>query len=91
MSENIYLFIGTFGSVISVAGNLPMLVHLLKTKDSTGQSVLAWSVWEFANLLLLIYAIHINDIVFSLLQVAWVVFCGVIISLVIKYKRLNTK
>lgn len=87
MNENIYLIIGTAGSVISVAGNLPMLFHLLKTKDSTGQSLFAWYVWEIANILLLIYAIHINDIVFSALQVAWVIFCATIISLVTKYKK----
>lgn len=86
MSNNIYLFIGTAGSIISVAGNLPMLFHLIKAKDSTGQSLYAWYTWETANVMLLIYAIHINDIVFSLLQVAWVVFCGTIISLVIRYK-----
>lgn len=91
MSEKLYLFIGTAGSFISVAGNLPMLFHLIKTKDSTGQSLYAWYVWELANIMLLVYAIHINDIVFSILQAAWVVFCGTIISLVIKYKKNEVK
>jgi len=91
MNENIYLIIGTTGSIISVAGNLPMLFHLIRTKDSTGQSLLAWYVWEIANILLLIYAIHINDAVFSVLQIAWVIFCATIISLVIKYKKSEAK
>ena len=91
MNENIYLFIGTAGSIISVAGNLPMLFHLVKTKDSTGQSLYAWYTWELANLLLLIYAIHINDIVFTLLQIAWVIFVATIITLVFKYRRTEPK
>ena len=90
MSENIYLLIGTCGSIISVIGNLPMLFHLVKTKNSTGQSILAWSVWEIANLMLLIYAVHINDVIFTFLQIAWVIFCAVIIFLVIKYKGKET-
>ena len=89
MSDKFYLFIGTLGSVISVVGNLPMLFHLVKTKDSTGQSLFAWYIWEVANVMLLVYAIHINDVVFSVLQMFWVIFCATIISLVIKYKRVN--
>jgi uncharacterized protein with PQ loop repeat len=91
MSDKVYLLIGTAGSIISVAGNLPMLFNLYKTKDSTGQSLNAWYVWEIANVMLLIYAIHINDVVFSILQIAWIVFCATIISLVIKYKRVESK
>jgi uncharacterized protein with PQ loop repeat len=89
MGDNVYLLIGTLGSVISVTGNLPMLFHLVKTKDSTGQSLFAWSIWELANLMLLIYAVHINDIIFTILQVAWVIFCAIIISFVIKYKKVE--
>lgn len=91
MSEQFYLILGTLGSVISVAGNLPMLIHLVKTKDSTGQSLIAWSTWELANLMLLVYAIHINDIVFSLLQTAWVIFVAIIMGLVIKYRQKSVK
>lgn len=91
MNETFYLFLGSAGSIISVGGNLPMLIHLVKTKDSTGQSLWAWSTWELANLMLLIYAVHINDVVFSLLQFAWVVFVAVIIGLVIKYKQKSDK
>ncbi len=87
MNEQTYLLIGTVGSIISVAGNVPMLLHLIKTKDSTGQSVVAWTIWELANLMLLLYAVHINDVVFTVLQIAWVIFCGIIIALVFKYKQ----
>lgn len=89
MNENIFLLIGTAGSVISVAGNLPMIAHLYKTKDSTGQSLHAWYVWELANVLMLIYAIHIKDIVFTLLQIAWLIFCGSTIFLIMRYKKVE--
>jgi uncharacterized protein with PQ loop repeat len=85
--EKVFLSLGLIGSAISVAGNFPMLLHLLKVKDSTGQSLNAWWTWQVANVLLLTYAIYIKDFVFTLLQIMWVIFVSVTIFLIIKYRK----
>lgn len=85
--KTIFLSFGLIGSVISVAGNLPMLLNLLKVKDSTGHSLLAWLIWQVANLFLLTYAIYIKDMVFILLQFMWVLFVSITIYLILIYRK----
>ena len=85
--DKYFISIGVIGSVMSIAGNLPMLFHLLRAKDVKGQNVFTWWIWQIANILLLIYASFIQDFVFILLQVMWVIFCSIMIYLITRYKR----
>jgi uncharacterized protein with PQ loop repeat len=71
--DKMFLSFGLVGSIISISGSFPMLIHLVKVKDSTGQSLTAWYIWMLSNFFLLAYAVYINEPVFMFLQFLWVI------------------
>ena len=74
------------GGGIGILAFLPQIRHLIKIKDSTGMSLIAWYSWTFSNLVLLAYAIYIKDIVFTVLQIIFTFLCISIIMLTYKYR-----
>jgi uncharacterized protein with PQ loop repeat len=84
---NHYVVLGIIGSVTALMGNLPQIFHLLKIKNSTGQSIVAWIVWLFASVMLLVYALSVKEPLFIFLNAGWTILCLVIIFLIIKYKK----
>jgi len=87
MSKEFFIFSGGAGSIMSLTGALPQIVHLLKVKDSKGQSILAWSIWFGSNIMIMIYAFTVKDPVFIFLQTMWVILSGFILFLIIFYKK----
>jgi lipid-A-disaccharide synthase-like uncharacterized protein len=85
--EKYFLSLGIIGSFLSLIGNVPMVIHLLRAKKSDGQSVYAWFVWLGADTLLLIYASHIQDFVFITLQALCFFFHVLMIYLITKYRK----
>jgi MtN3 and saliva related transmembrane protein len=61
--------LGLIGSIIFAAAYIPQIVHLVKIKDSTGISISSWMIWLLGAILLLVYAIHLHDIVFLVLTI----------------------
>lgn len=84
------LFLGAAGSFLNLSGALPQIIHLLRVKDSTGQSPIAWLIWITSNVMLLIYAIYLKNLVFILLEAVWVIFTILTLLLVVKYRRKET-
>lgn len=84
---NYYLMLGILGSVMALSGSVPQITHLLRVKDSTGQSITAWFIWLLASLMLLTYAIYAKDNLFIFLNSGWIAFCIIAIFLIDKYKK----
>jgi lipid-A-disaccharide synthase-like uncharacterized protein len=87
--DKMFLSFGLVGSIVSISGSFPMLFHLIKVKDSTGQSVIAWSIWMISNFLLLAYALYIKEPVFVLLQFLWVIMTSLTIFFIYKYRKVK--
>lgn len=61
--------IGYIGTALVVAAYVPQIYHLIKhTHCACGISILSWILWLIAVLLLLVYAILLQDLVFILVQ-----------------------
>ncbi|NQU77308.1 hypothetical protein HQ544_01275 [Candidatus Falkowbacteria bacterium] len=87
MSLSFLEFVGLIGSIVILTAYLPQTIHLLKVKDSTGVSFLAWLIWGIGNALLLIYAITTRDKVYIILEAVSTSFIILLLFLIQKYKR----
>ena len=87
MTEQILPSLGLAGTLIFVSAYLPQIIHLVKVKDSTGISIMSWSIWLFGALLLFVYAVSIGDIVFLSLTILEIIALATVILLALKYKN----
>lgn len=55
------LISGILANTLTILAYLPQIIHLVKTKDSTGQSEEAWLTWLASDMFLVIYGIGIKD------------------------------
>jgi uncharacterized protein with PQ loop repeat len=87
---NLKIFI-EYGALISgivgVMAYIPQIIHLLKNKDSSGNSLWAWHLWIVCSLLPLVYAVYINDLVFTVIYSFTLVFLLITTVLIHKYKK----
>lgn len=75
------------GTGIGILAYWPQIKHLIKIKNSTGISVMAWYAWLISNIILLFYAIYIKDIVFLITQALFTFLCALMILLTYKYRK----
>jgi len=79
--------LGLAGGILLCSAYWPQIVKLVKIKKSDEFSVLTWAVWCFANLLLLIYAISIKDLVYIILESISSLALLLIFILIIIYRK----
>ncbi len=79
--------LGLIGSIIFAAAYIPQIIHLIKIKDSTGISISSWLIWLLGAVLLLIYAVHLHDIVFLILTILETAALATTIILAAIYKK----
>jgi len=84
--EPMFQYAALAGGLLTVAAYLPQLNRLFRVKNSTGNSLAAWYLWLVGAALPLLYAIHIKDRVFTVLQISYVLCIGGVIILIHKYK-----
>jgi len=88
MSTNDILAIGAVvAGVIGIAAYIPQFLHLVRVKDSSGISLIAWFSWLSGNILLLAYAISIKNTPYIIDYVAFCIANLTIIILTFKYKK----
>jgi len=87
MKNLIFQNLGFIGTLIFVSAYLPQIKHLLRVKDSTGISIFSWIIWLFGALLLLVYAVYNQDLVFIVLTVLEALALFIVIILAIKYRK----
>lgn len=91
MFEKILGASALIGGIIAMGGMLPQIIHLLRVKDSTGLSIIAWFIWVAGDSLLLAYAITIRDPIFIMIHVFYVGAGVATIILAMKYRRPKEK
>lgn len=75
------------GGIIGITAYIPQILHLIKVKDSTGISIIAWYAWLFGNILLLAYAISIVNTSYIIVETLFCLANLILIILTYKYKR----
>ena len=73
--------------IIGAIGYIPQIQHLLKIKNSSGISLLAWIIWGISNTIALTYAIAIKNAVFITLNTIFLVMNLTIVSMSIYYRK----
>jgi len=87
MIINILAIGAVIGGVIAITAYLPQFYHLVRVKDSTGISLVAWYAWFFANILLLSYAIAIINVPYIVVESLAVLANLLMIILAYQYRR----
>jgi uncharacterized protein with PQ loop repeat len=83
----IYL-VATFGSIITA---FPQIRQLWKMKNSEEFNILTWCAWGVAQVTTLVYSITIHSLPFILVNIGWVSYYAVILSLIFKYRNGGSK
>jgi uncharacterized protein with PQ loop repeat len=84
---NILAIGAVVGGIIGVAAYIPQVWHMIRVKSSGGISTVAYSAWLFGNFLLLIYAISIKDLPYTLVNAIYCSANIIVIILILKYKK----
>lgn len=87
--NNVFESFALVGGLVTAAAYLPQISRLIKAKDSTGNSLLAWYAWFIGTLLPLTYAFYIKNEIFIILQAIYALFIGITIIFIYRYRRLE--
>ena len=79
----IYL-ITTFGSIFTA---FPQIKQLRKMKNSDEFNIFSWTAWSIGQVTALIYSITIHSIPFIIVNIGWVTYYVIIMSLIFKYRK----
>ncbi len=81
--ETLYL-LASFVSILAMA---PQIKQLFVTKRSDELSLTTWLVWSSYQCIALAYAIALHLVIYSIVNVSWVLFYGVMITMIIRYRK----
>lgn len=80
------LISGILANTLTVLAYMPQIIHLIKTKDSTGQSAGAWNTWLASDIFLLIYGIGIADPLIISIAALYILFTLITLYYIRKFK-----
>ena len=85
--KNIFEMLGTTGSLIMCASSVPQIMKTYRTKcaDSLSGSYLA--ILMIGMTLILLYALHVKDIVFILGNSLSISLTGILVGMWFRYRR----
>ncbi len=83
---DIFRVFGSIGTLLFAIAYLPQILHLIKERSSKGISLSSWSIWLIACVLLLLYAMSVSDLIFTVFYSVNIAAIVIIIALIYKYK-----
>lgn len=78
------VYLGASG--LAVLAMIPQIMKLVKVKHSDALSLSTWSTWAVCQVVSLFYSISIGAIPLFIVNVAWIVFYIIMITLILKYR-----
>lgn len=84
--ENIIDIIGYFAAILTTLSFLPQAIKTIKTKDTSGISLIMYSMFTLGVFGWLVYGFIKNDIPLIMANLVTLSLAGVILRLKIKYK-----
>ena len=90
MPQNTLSALGIIGNILLVLAYLPQIKKLIVTKKAEDISIWMWIITFFGDLALLVYALMINDSIFTALFTLFMVENIVILYLTAKFSKKNS-
>lgn len=81
-----YNMIGFLAAMLTTFSFLPQAIKVIKTKDTSGISLVMYSMFVLGVLLWAIYGIVSNDLPLIIANTVTFIFAGVVLFYKIKYK-----
>ncbi len=91
MFENIHLFIGYFAAVLTTGSFLPQAIKTIKTRETSGISLVMYSLFSLGVLLWLIYGLLVKDYIIVLANLITLVFALIILIICLLNLKKNRK
>jgi hypothetical protein len=83
----LHMLSGTVGTGIVMVGYITQVVRLVRTHRAEGVSAGANLVWAVASGLLLVHAMGMESVVFTVLMISQIVCCVLIAAMATIYRR----
>ncbi len=84
---NLSQLLGFLGTGLVIVAYVPQVRHVIKEHCSAGISVKAYALWFTASILFLIHAVMIEDLVFTMVQIANLLAMGVVLVYVRRFQK----
>jgi uncharacterized protein with PQ loop repeat len=75
------------GTAAAVLAGLPQLRKLFLSKQADEFSMSTWLIWMFSQITALGYAISMRDVLYACVSGFWILFYGVMVTLIFKYRN----
>ena len=86
-----FILIGIIGGVMLNIGCIPQVIKLFKTQTAKDLSLFSHLVYFFGIALLTVYSIHIQDVLFTVLNILGLIGLLLIITGILLYGRFSIK
>lgn len=83
--ETIYII----AALTAISACLPQIRQLIITKASDELNLGTWSVWLMTQCVTLTYVASIENLLMTIVNIAWVTFYAVMVGLIVYYRRTN--
>ena len=84
---NFSQLLGFTGTILVIVAYAPQVRHVIQEHCSAGISVRAYDLWIAASVLFLIHAVIIEDLVFTLVQIANLLAMGLVLIYVRRFQN----
>jgi uncharacterized protein with PQ loop repeat len=84
---NLSQLLGFLGTALVIIAYVPQIRHVIKEHCSAGISVRAYDLWMIASVLFLIHAVMIEDLVFTVVQIANLLAMGIVLVNVRRFQN----
>ena len=86
----LHMLSGSLGTGIVVGGYIYQVARLVRTHRAEGVSGMAYLLWAVASGLLLVHAMGMQSVVFTVLMISQIICCVLIAALATIYRRFGS-
>ena len=86
-TANIFELMGTAGSMIMCASSIPQIIKTYRTKCADGLSGSYLAILMIGMTLILLYALHVKDVVFIFGNALALLLTGILVGLWFRYRK----
>jgi Uncharacterized conserved protein len=88
-TANIFELMGTIGSMIMCASAIPQIIKTYRTKCADGLSGSYLAILMIGMTLILLYALHVKDVVFIFGNGVALLLTGILVGLWFRYRKIK--
>lgn len=77
-------------SLIAVGAMIPQVKRLVISKQSDELSLGTWATWGCCQLVSFLYALSLHVTAYIIVNIAWIAFYAVMVTLIVRYRTKRT-